>query len=76
MVVSLWVDEQATKSLEAVHRRFLKSLLGVISDTTPSRIVLAEFGRFPIDPILASASTEIQSQDVHLVAIPLVEFGI
>jgi hypothetical protein len=43
----LWVDEPATKSLEAIHRSFLKSLLGV-NDTTPSRIVLAEFGRFPL----------------------------
>jgi hypothetical protein len=36
----LWVDEPATKSLEATHRSFLKSLLGV-NNTTPSRIVLA-----------------------------------
>jgi hypothetical protein len=43
----LWVDKPATKSLEAIHRSFLKSLLGV-NDTTPSRIVLAEFGRFPL----------------------------
>ena len=43
----IWVDEPATKSLEAIHRGFLKSLLGV-SDTTPNRIVLAEFGRFPL----------------------------
>ncbi len=43
----LWVDEPATKSLEAIHKSFLKSLLGV-NDTTPSRIVLAEFGRFPL----------------------------
>jgi hypothetical protein len=43
----LWVDEPATKSLEAIHRSFLKSLLGV-NDTTPSRIVLAEFGKFPL----------------------------
>jgi hypothetical protein len=43
----LWVDEPATKSLEAIHRSFLKSLLGV-NDTTPNRIVLAEFGRFPL----------------------------
>jgi len=43
----LWVDEPATKSLEAIHRSFLKSLLGV-NDTIPSRIVLAEFGRFPL----------------------------
>lgn len=43
----LWVDEPTTKSLEAIHRGFLKSLLGV-NDTIPSRIVLAEFGRFPL----------------------------
>ncbi len=43
----LWVDELATKSLEAIHRSFLKNLLGV-NDTIPSRIVLAEFGRFPL----------------------------
>jgi len=43
----LWVDEPATKSLEGIHRSFPKSLLGV-NDTTPSRIVIAEFGRFPL----------------------------
>jgi len=43
----LWVDEPATKSLEAIHRSFLKSLLGV-NDNTPSRIVIAKFGRFPL----------------------------
>ncbi len=43
----LRVDELATKSLEAIHKSFLKSLLGV-NNTTPSRIVLAEFGRFPL----------------------------
>jgi len=43
----LWVDEPATKSLEAIHRSFLKSLLSV-NDTTPSWIVLAEFGKFPL----------------------------
>ncbi len=43
----LWVDEPATKSLEAIHKSFLKSLLNV-NDTTPSWIVLAEFGRFPL----------------------------
>jgi hypothetical protein len=43
----LWVDELTTKSLEAIHRSCLKSLLGV-NDTTPSRIVLAELGRFPL----------------------------
>jgi hypothetical protein len=43
----LWVDEPATKSLEAIHRSFLKSLLGV-NDTTPSQIVIAKFGRFPL----------------------------
>jgi hypothetical protein len=41
----LWVDELATKSLEAIHR--MKSLLGV-NDTIPSWIVLAQFGRFPL----------------------------
>jgi hypothetical protein len=43
----LWVDEPAIKSLEAIHKSFLKILLGV-NDTTPSRIVLAKFGRFPL----------------------------
>ncbi len=43
----LWVDESATKSLEAIHISFLKSLLGV-NDTTPSRKILTEFGRFPL----------------------------
>jgi hypothetical protein len=56
----LWVDEPTTKSLEAIHRSFLKSLLGV-NNTTPNRIVLAEFGRFPLILFLASASIEIQS---------------
>jgi hypothetical protein len=41
-----WVDDPGTKSLEAIHRSFLKSLLGV-NDTTPSQIVIAKFGRFP-----------------------------
>ncbi len=43
----LWVDEPTIKYLEAIHRSFQKSLLSV-NDTTPNRIVLAEFGRFPL----------------------------
>ncbi len=43
----MWVDEPATKSLEAIHRSFLKNFLGV-NDTTPNWIVLAKFGRFPM----------------------------
>jgi hypothetical protein len=43
----LWVDEPTTKSLESIHRSFLKSLSGV-NDTTPSRIVLTQFNRFPL----------------------------
>jgi hypothetical protein len=38
----------ARKQLEVVHRTFLKSLLGV-STTTSSYVVLAEFGRFPLE---------------------------
>ena len=43
----LWVNESATESLEILHRSFLKSLLGV-NGTTPTRIVLSEFGQFPL----------------------------
>jgi hypothetical protein len=38
----------AREQLEVVHRTFLKSLLGVNS-TTSSYVVLAKFGRFPLD---------------------------
>ena len=43
----LWVNESATESLEILHRSFLKSLLGV-NGTTPTQIVLSEFGQFPL----------------------------
>ncbi len=43
----LWVNEAATDSLELIHVFFLKSLLGV-NGSTPTRIVLSEFGRFPL----------------------------
>jgi hypothetical protein len=44
----VWSDHMAHEQLEVVHRAFLKSLLGV-STTTSSYVVLAEFGRFPLD---------------------------
>jgi len=44
----VWSDHIAREQLEVVHRAFLKSLLGV-STTTSSYVVLAEFGRFPLE---------------------------
>jgi hypothetical protein len=44
----VWSDHMAREQLEVVHRTFLKSLLGV-NNTTSSYVVLAEFGRFPLD---------------------------
>jgi len=44
----VWSDHIACEQLEVVHRAFLKSLLGV-STTTSSYVVLAEFGRFPLE---------------------------
>jgi hypothetical protein len=44
----VWLDHLAREQLEVVHRTFLKSLLGV-STTTSSYVVLAEFGRFPLE---------------------------
>jgi hypothetical protein len=41
-------DHKAREQLEVVHRAFLKSSLGV-STTTSSYVVLAEFGRFPLE---------------------------
>jgi len=38
----------AREQLEVVHRAFLKSSLGV-STTTSSYVVLAEFGKFPLE---------------------------
>jgi hypothetical protein len=44
----VWSDHMAHEQLEVVHRAFLKSSLGV-STTTSSYVVLAEFGRFPLE---------------------------
>jgi hypothetical protein len=44
----VWLDHMACEQLEVVHRAFLKSSLGV-STTTSSYVVLAEFGRFPLE---------------------------
>jgi len=44
----VWSDNMARKQLEVVHWAFLKSSLGV-STTTSSYVVLAEFGRFPLE---------------------------
>jgi len=44
----VWLDHMAREQLEVVHRAFLKSSLGV-STTTSSYVVLAEFGRFPLE---------------------------
>ncbi len=44
----VWSDHLAHKQLEVVHRAFLKSSLGV-STTTSSYVMLAEFGRFPLE---------------------------
>jgi hypothetical protein len=44
----VWLNHMAREQLEVVHRTFLKSLLGVNS-TTSSYVVLAEFGKFPLD---------------------------
>jgi exonuclease III len=44
----VWSDHTACQQLEVIHRAFLKSLLGVRT-TTSSYVVLAEFGRFPLE---------------------------
>jgi len=44
----VWSDHVAREQLEVVHRAFFKSSLGV-STTTSSYVVLAEFGRFPLE---------------------------
>ncbi len=44
----VWLDHMAREQLEVVHRAFLKSSLGV-STTTSNYIVLAKFGRFPLE---------------------------
>ncbi len=44
----VWSYHMACKQLEVVHRAFLKLSLGV-STMTSSYVVLAEFGRFPLE---------------------------
>ncbi len=44
----IWSDHMAHEQLEVVHRAFLKSSLGV-STMTSSYVVLARFGRFPLE---------------------------
>jgi len=44
----VWSDHMAHEQLEVVHRTFLKSSLGV-STTTSNYVVLAEFGKFPLE---------------------------
>jgi hypothetical protein len=44
----VWSDHMACERLEVLHRAFLKLSLGV-STTTSSYVVLAEFGRFPLE---------------------------
>jgi hypothetical protein len=74
------VRHMAHEQLEVVHRAFLKSLLGVTT-TTSSYVVLAEFGRFPLEifwweqtmHFLSCVNSEVDSNrmlmlayDVHL----------
>ncbi len=76
----VWSDHITREWLEVVHWAFLKSLLGV-NTTTSSYIVLAEFGRFPLEIFwwqqtmcfLSHVSSEVDSDrmfrlayDVHL----------
>jgi hypothetical protein len=44
----IWLDHLACEQLEVVHRAFLKSLLGV-NTMTSNYVMLAEFGRFPLE---------------------------
>jgi hypothetical protein len=44
----VWLDHMVREQLEVVHRAFLKSSLRV-NTTTSSYIMLAEFGRFPLE---------------------------
>ncbi len=44
----VWLDHMAREQLKVVHQAFLKSSLG-ISTMTSSYVVLAEFGRFPLE---------------------------
>ncbi len=44
----VWSDHMACERLEVVNRAFLKSSLGV-STTTSNYVVLAQFGKFPLE---------------------------
>jgi hypothetical protein len=44
----MWSDHMAREQLKVVHRAFLKSSLGV-STTTSSYVMLAKFGKFPLE---------------------------
>jgi hypothetical protein len=44
----VWSDHMAREQLKVVHRAFLKLSLGV-NTMTSSYVVLAEFGRFPLE---------------------------
>ncbi len=48
----VWSNHMACKQLEVVHRAFLKSSLGV-STTTSNYVVPTEFGRFPLEILVA-----------------------
>jgi hypothetical protein len=76
----VWSDHMARKQLEVVHRAFLKSSLGV-STTASNYVVLAEFGKFPLEMFwwqqtmrfLSCVSSKVDSDhmlrlayDVHL----------
>jgi hypothetical protein len=64
----IWSDHMACEQLEVVHRAFLKSLLGV-NTMTSSYVVLAKFGRFPLEifwwqqimHFLSRVSSEVES---------------
>ncbi len=47
-VCEVWVDSKKIEAIEVVYRGFLKSLLEVWK-TTSTSIVLAEFGKFPLE---------------------------
>ncbi len=44
----VWVDSKKIEAIEIIYQRFFKSLLGV-RKTTSTSIVLAEFGKFPLE---------------------------
>jgi hypothetical protein len=71
----VWSNHLACEQLEVVHRAFLKSLLGV-SNTTSSYVVLAEFGKFPLEifwwqqtmRFLSRVSSEVDSDRMLMLA--------